>query len=82
MAKVKGAITVNVERCKGCNLCVNSCPTKTLALQPNEVNDRGYHYAFMANPTIASDAALALGFVQTHALKYIGLRCNDLIPHT
>ncbi|MDE6679804.1 MAG: 4Fe-4S binding protein, partial [Muribaculaceae bacterium] len=23
---------------------------KTLALQPNEVNDRGYHYAYMANP--------------------------------
>ncbi len=21
MAKVKGAITVNIERCKGCNLC-------------------------------------------------------------
>ncbi len=50
MAKVKGAITVNIERCKGCNLCAVACPTNTLALQPNEVNDRGYHYAYMANP--------------------------------
>ncbi len=50
MAKVKGAITVNIERCKGCNLCVAACPTNTLSLQPNEVNDRGYHYAYMANP--------------------------------
>lgn len=50
MAKVQGAITVNIERCKGCNLCVVACPTGTLALQPNEVNDRGYHYAYMANP--------------------------------
>lgn len=50
MAKVKGAITVNTERCKGCNLCVVACPTGTLALQPNEVNDRGYHFAYMANP--------------------------------
>jgi 2-oxoglutarate ferredoxin oxidoreductase subunit delta len=47
MAKVRGAIIVNVERCKGCNLCVVACPTGTLALQPN---DRGYHYAYMANP--------------------------------
>lgn len=50
MAKVRGAIVVNIERCKGCNLCVVACPTDTLSLQPNEVNDRGYHYAYMANP--------------------------------
>lgn len=50
MAKIKGAITVNIERCKGCDLCVVACPTKTLALQANEVNDRGYHYAYMADP--------------------------------
>ena len=50
MAKIRGAITVNTVRCKGCNLCVVACPTKTLALQPNEVTDRGYHYAYMAEP--------------------------------
>ena len=50
MAKVKGAITVNTVRCKGCNLCVVACPTDTLALQPNEVNDRGYHYAYDKTP--------------------------------
>ena len=50
MAKVKGAVSVNVEKCKGCNLCVVACPTATLSLQPYEVNDRGYHYAYMANP--------------------------------
>ena len=27
-----------------------ACPTNTLSLQPNEVNDRGYHFAYMANP--------------------------------
>lgn len=50
MAKIQGAITVNIERCKGCNLCVVACPTDTLSLQPNEVNDRGYHFAYMAHP--------------------------------
>lgn len=50
MAKVRGAVTVNIERCKGCNLCVVACPTQTLSLQANEVNDRGYHYAYMSDP--------------------------------
>ena len=26
MAKIKGAIVVDTERCKGCNLCVVACP--------------------------------------------------------
>lgn len=50
MAKVKGAVVVNVERCKGCDLCVQACPAKVLALQPKEVNNRGFHYAYMENP--------------------------------
>ena len=50
MAKVKGAVTVNIDRCKGCDLCVVACPTNTLSLHPNEVNDRGYHFAYMSNP--------------------------------
>ena len=50
MAKIKGAVTVNKERCKGCNLCVVAGTTDTLSLQPLEVNDRGYHFAYMSNP--------------------------------
>ena len=50
MAKIKGAIIVNAERCKVCNLCVVACPSKVLALQPQKVNNKGYHYAFMQNP--------------------------------
>ena len=50
MAKVKGAVTVNQERCKGCDLCVEACPTDVLMLQPKEVNNRGYQFAFMKNP--------------------------------
>lgn len=50
MAKIKGAVTVDTDRCKGCDLCVVACPTDVLLLQPNEVNDRGYHFAYMAQP--------------------------------
>ena len=50
MAKINGAVVVNTERCKGCNLCVVACPTGVLALQQKEVNNRGYHFAYMTQP--------------------------------
>ena len=50
MAKIKGAVVVNNERCKGCDLCVVACPANVLALQPKEVNDKVYQYAYMKNP--------------------------------
>ncbi len=50
MAKVYGAVTIDDKRCKGCDLCGVACPADVLQLQPKEVNDRGYHYAFTANP--------------------------------
>ena len=50
MSKIFGAVTIDAERCKGCDLCVVACPVNVLALQPKEVNNRGYHFAFTANP--------------------------------
>ena len=43
MPKIDGAIVVDVNRCKGCNLCVVACPTHTLSLNTTEVNHKGYH---------------------------------------
>lgn len=47
MAKIFGAVDIDRDRCKGCNLCVVACPCDVLSLQPKEVNDRGYHYAYV-----------------------------------
>jgi 2-oxoglutarate ferredoxin oxidoreductase subunit delta len=47
MAKAKGTVEIDAARCKGCDLCVVACPTAVLALHPKDVNDKGYHYAFM-----------------------------------
>ncbi len=50
MAKIFGAVKIDSNRCKGCDLCVVACPTSVLMLHPKEVNDRGYHFAFTSNP--------------------------------
>lgn len=49
MAKVKGAIVVDVEKCKGCSVCIPACPTDVILLS-KDVNIKGYTYAYMENP--------------------------------
>lgn len=49
MAKIKGAIVVDVERCKGCEVCLDACPTEVIGMA-KDVNGKGYHFAFMKNP--------------------------------
>lgn len=48
MAKVKGSVIVNTERCKGCDLCVVACPSDVLELG-SEVNSKGYNFAVVKN---------------------------------
>ena len=50
MAKMKGAIVVNTERCKGCRLCVVACPAGILELADKMVNRRGYRYVEQVKP--------------------------------
>lgn len=49
MAKVVGAIVVNIEKCKGCSVCIPACPQDVIKLA-KEVNGKGYHYAYMHVP--------------------------------
>ncbi|MDP4280564.1 MAG: 4Fe-4S dicluster domain-containing protein [Bacteroidota bacterium] len=48
MAKVKGDIVINIERCKGCEVCMTACPFHVIAMA-KEVNSKGYHYAVKVN---------------------------------
>ncbi|MCH5248078.1 MAG: 4Fe-4S binding protein [Muribaculaceae bacterium] len=57
MAKIFGAVEINRNRCKGCDLCVEACPCDVLALHKREVNERGYLFAHVVNP----DACIGCG---------------------
>lgn len=39
----RGTVSIDVERCKGCDLCVQACPPKVLEMSA-EVNGMGYRY--------------------------------------
>ena len=43
MAKVKGDIIIDIEKCKGCELCIEACPQGTLETS-RQVNQKGYLY--------------------------------------
>lgn len=43
MAKVKGDILIDIEKCKGCELCAAACPQDSLELS-RKLNSKGYHY--------------------------------------
>jgi 2-oxoglutarate ferredoxin oxidoreductase subunit delta len=44
---VKGWIEVNDLFCKGCELCVSSCPQDVLALDMDRLTAKGYHPAHL-----------------------------------
>jgi len=56
MAKVKGAVVVNNERCKGCELCFVACSFDVLAMS-KQVNTKGYNYVYMANEEACTGCA-------------------------
>ncbi len=46
MATIRGTVQIQIETCKGCELCIESCPQDSLALS-KEINAKGYHYAVL-----------------------------------
>jgi len=43
---VRGTVAIDIETCKGCELCVEACPQESLQLSP-KINALGYHYAVL-----------------------------------
>ena len=59
MAKAIGDVVIDVEKCKGCELCIVACPEETLGLA-NIINQKGYRYAVTINSNCTGCANCAL----------------------
>src|ERR1041385_8008502 len=46
MKSIRGTVVIDIESCKGCELCIEACAQKSLALSPR-INGLGYHYAVL-----------------------------------
>ncbi len=46
----KGTISIDADRCKGCELCTTVCPQHVLAMNEDTLNAKGYHPAMLVDP--------------------------------
>jgi 2-oxoglutarate ferredoxin oxidoreductase subunit delta len=46
MASATGTVVIDVERCKGCELCIPVCPPRVLEMS-TAVNDIGFRYPLL-----------------------------------
>ncbi|RIV28129.1 4Fe-4S dicluster domain-containing protein [Alicyclobacillaceae bacterium I2511] len=58
-------VEINVERCKGCGICVSVCPTQVLELS-KETNSQGYATAVPVHPEACTGC------------RYCALMCPDV----
>ena len=77
---MKGAIVVDTERCKGCQLCIIACPQKVIALA-NKVNLHGYPYVEAVNEESCIAVPRAASSAPTDASPCIVLNRSETHPH-
>jgi 2-oxoglutarate ferredoxin oxidoreductase subunit delta len=46
--KKSGRIEIDIERCKGCELCTTACPHSLISMA-EDFNAQGYHFAVFMN---------------------------------
>jgi len=51
--EVRGTVVIDVEVCKGCELCIEACPPRVLTMTEVERNAEGYLYPRLHQGCIA-----------------------------
>lgn len=47
MPRQPATVTIDVETCKGCALCIDVCPPRVLEMTAHDVNAMGYRYPLL-----------------------------------
>ena len=44
----RGTVVIDVDACKGCDLCIDACPPGVLVMTEETVNGRGYRFPLLS----------------------------------
>ena len=44
----RGTVVIDVDACKGCDLCIDACPPGVLVMTKETVNGRGYRFPLLS----------------------------------
>ena len=64
-------VTFDVDRCKGCALCVSFCPKKIIALDTECFNARGFHPAGVTDQTACISCAFCASMCPDCVIKVV-----------
>lgn len=81
MAKIHGHVQINIENCKGCELCVSECPQGSLEMSKN-INKKGYHYAVLVEDNCTGCTNCALVCPEAIITVYRESRSKKTRPST
>jgi 2-oxoglutarate ferredoxin oxidoreductase subunit delta len=55
-AVTRGTVVIDIEACKGCELCIDACKPAVLVMTEHERNDRGFLYPLLLDGCTACRA--------------------------